>query len=79
MFPVPGGASVGALCQIAAEGGTPGRMAQLRGEERRGLAARGPELAADTSAHGADLGGLAGRVEASGLVRVVLPSASAAR
>ena len=45
------------------------RAIQLGGEERRGLALRGTELAADALAQGADLGGIAGRVEASGLVR----------
>ena len=43
--------------------------AQLGGEERRGLAGRGAQLAADPAAHGADAGRVAGRVEAGGLVR----------
>ncbi len=45
------------------------RAAQLGGEEWHGLALRGAQLAADPAAHCADLGGLAGRVEAGGLVR----------
>lgn len=43
--------------------------AQLGDEERSGLALRCAELAADPAAHGADLGGVAGRVEAGGAMR----------